>query len=57
MHAIGGMAAFIPSKTDLQFNEFAKKKTADDKTREIEDGFDGSWIAHPELVNLARDVY
>lgn len=56
-HAIGGMAAFIPSKTDQQFNEFAKKKTVEDKTREVNDGFDGSWVAHPDLVTIAREVF
>ena len=45
-HAIGGMAAFIPSK-DESVNEQAFAKVRDDKTREAGDGFDGSWVAHP----------
>jgi len=56
-HAIGGMAAFIPSKTDKKFNEFANAKVIEDKTRESNDGFDGSWVAHPNLVGIAREVF
>ena len=48
-HAIGGMAAFIPSK-DPEVNEAAFQKVLDDKTREAADGFDGSWVAHPGMV-------
>ena len=55
-HAIGGMAAFIPSK-DPEVNEEAFAKVRDDKTREAGDGFDGSWVAHPGLVrDLPRGV-
>jgi malate synthase len=56
-HAIGGMAPFIPSKSDAKFNEFAKKRTVEDKTREVGDGFDGSWVAHPDIVDVARAVF
>ncbi len=56
-HAIGGMAAFIPSRTDKAINEVAFKKIVDDKTRELGDGCDGSWVAHPDLVKIARDVF
>ena len=48
-HAIGGMAAFIPSR-DPEVNEAAFQKVRDDKTREAGDGFDGSWVAHPGMV-------
>ena len=50
-HAIGGMAAFIPSK-DEAVNKAAFDKVRDDKTREAGDGFDGSWVAHPGMVPL-----
>jgi malate synthase len=55
-HAIGGMAAFIPSK-DPATNEVAFAKVRDDKTREAGDGFDGSWVAHPGMVELCREVF
>ena len=55
-HAIGGMAAFIPSK-DEQTNEQAFAKVRDDKTREAGDGFDGSWVAHPGMVDLCAEVF
>jgi malate synthase len=55
-HAIGGMAAFIPSK-DEQVNEFAFKKLTEDKTREAGDGFDGSWVAHPGMVEACREAF
>ncbi|MEE2042891.1 malate synthase A, partial [Nocardiopsis tropica] len=48
-HAIGGMAAFIPSRRDAEVNEVAFAKVRDDKSRESGDGFDGSWVAHPDL--------
>jgi len=51
------MSAFIPSKTDKQANELALKKINDDKKREANDGFDGSWVAHPDLVKVARDIF
>lgn len=56
-HAIGGMAAFIPSRRDPQVNETALTKVRDDKTREAGDGFDGSWVAHPDLVPICREVF
>ncbi len=56
-HAIGGMAAFIPSRRDPQVNETALAKVRDDKTREAGDGFDGSWVAHPDLVDVCREVF
>jgi malate synthase len=55
-HAIGGMAAFIPSK-DPEVNEFAFKKLTEDKTREANDGFDGSWVAHPGMVEACREAF
>ena len=56
-HAIGGMAAFIPSRRDPQVNQTALAKVRDDKTREANDGFDGSWVAHPDLVPVCREVF
>src|SRR5438093_5118995 len=53
-HAIGGMAAFIPSRRDPEGNEVALRKVAEDKIREANDGFDGTWVAHPDLVPTAR---
>ncbi|MDQ4145110.1 MAG: malate synthase A, partial [Actinomycetota bacterium] len=53
-HAIGGMAAFIPSRKDPSLNETAFAKVHEDKSREAADGFDGSWVAHPDLVEVAR---
>jgi malate synthase len=55
-HAIGGMAAFIPSK-DPEVNEAAFQKVLDDKTREAADGFDGSWVAHPGMVEICREAF
>jgi malate synthase len=52
-HAIGGMAAFIPSRRDAEVNEVAFEKVKADKDREAADGFDGSWVAHPDLVPIA----
>ena len=56
-HAIGGMAAFIPSRRDSQINEIALAKVREDKIRESADGFDGTWVAHPDLVPLAKAVF
>jgi malate synthase len=53
-HAIGGMAAFIPSRRDEEVNAVAFEKVRADKDREAGDGFDGSWVAHPDLVPLCR---
>ncbi|MEU8838032.1 malate synthase A [Streptomyces roseus] len=52
-HAIGGMAAFIPSRKDAEANRVAFEKVKADKDREAGDGFDGSWVAHPDLVPIA----
>ncbi|WP_406863859.1 malate synthase A [Streptomyces sp. HUAS MG47] len=52
-HAIGGMAAFIPSRKDAEVNKVAFEKVKADKDREAGDGFDGSWVAHPDLVPIA----
>jgi malate synthase len=56
-HAMGGMAAFIPSRRDAAANELAMAKVRDDKQRESGDGFDGTWVAHPDLVPLATAVF
>ncbi|MGH3280520.1 MAG: malate synthase A [Trebonia sp.] len=55
--AMGGMAAFIPSRRDPAVNEIALRKVREDKTREAGDGFDGSWVAHPDLVPVCREVF
>ena len=55
--AIGGMAAFIPSRRDPEVNATALAKVRDDKQREAADGFDGSWVAHPDLVPVALEVF
>jgi malate synthase len=56
-HAIGGMAAFIPSRNDAEANEIALAKVREDKERESGDGFDGSWVAHPDLVPVCTEVF
>jgi malate synthase len=56
-HAIGGMAAFIPSRKDPEVNAVALAKVREDKERESGDGFDGTWVAHPDLVPVATDVF
>ena len=56
-HAMGGMAAFIPSRRDAAVNEAAMGRVRDDKERESHDGFDGTWVAHPDLVPLATEVF
>ena len=56
-HAIGGMAAFIPSRKDPEVNERAMAKVREDKERESAMGFDGTWVAHPDLVPVAREVF
>ena len=56
-HAIGGMAAFIPSRKDPEANEIALAKVREDKEREAGDGFDGSWVAHPDLVPVCTEVF
>ncbi len=56
-HAMGGMAAFIPSRKDPAVNERALVKVRQDKQREAGDGFDGTWVAHPDLVPVAAEVF
>ena len=56
-HAMGGMAAQIPIKNDPAANEAALDKVRADKQREAEDGHDGTWVAHPALVPVAREVF
>src|SRR6478735_3245472 len=55
--AMGGMAAFIPSRRDPEVNERAIAKVRQDKEREAGDGFDGSWVAHPDLVPVCQEVF
>jgi malate synthase len=55
--AIGGMAAFIPNRRDEEVNARALTKVREDKQREAGDGFDGSWVAHPDLVPVCREVF
>jgi malate synthase len=56
-HAMGGMAAFIPSRKDPGVNEVALSKVREDKEREAGDGFDGTWVAHPDLVPVAMEEF
>ena len=56
-HAIGGMAAFIPSRRDPEVNEIALAKVREDKEREAGQGFDGTWVAHPDLVPVAMEIF
>jgi malate synthase len=56
-HAIGGMAAFIPSRKDPEVNRTALAKVREDKEREAEQGFDGTWVAHPDLVPVALPCF
>ena len=56
-HAIGGMAAQIPIKNDAEANERALARVRADKLREVKDGHDGTWVAHPGLVPVARDIF
>jgi malate synthase len=55
--AIGGMAAFIPSRRDPEVNERAFAKVREDKQREAAAGYDGSWVAHPGMVDLCAEVF
>ncbi|MDB5214797.1 MAG: malate synthase [Myxococcaceae bacterium] len=57
VHAMGGMAAQIPIKDDPAKNEEALAKVRADKLREVTNGHDGTWVAHPGLVPLAREVF
>jgi malate synthase len=57
VHAMGGMAAQIPRKDDTEANQLAMDKVRADKLREVKDGHDGTWVAHPGLVALAREIF
>jgi len=54
---MGGMAAFIPSRRDADVNRVAMAKVKEDKEREAADGFDGTWVAHPDLVGVATEAF
>ncbi len=56
-HAVGGMAAFIPNRRDPAATEVALAKVHEDKRREAGQGFDGTWVAHPDLVAVAREEF
>jgi malate synthase len=56
-HAIGGMAAFVPDRTDPDRTRTALEQVRRDKQREAQDGYDGSWVAHPGLVSTCREVF
>ena len=56
-HAIGGMSAFIPNRKDPEITEKAFENVKNDKLREASMGFDGSWVAHPDLVSICKDVF
>jgi malate synthase len=56
-HAIGGMAAFIPNRRDPEVTATALERVREDKEREAGDGFDGTWIAHPDLAPVAMEVF
>ncbi|MBA3317954.1 MAG: malate synthase A, partial [Gemmatimonadales bacterium] len=56
-HAIGGMAAFIPSRRDAEVNANALARVREDKGREASDGYDGAWVAHPDLVPVVQEVF
>ncbi|MCB8943563.1 MAG: malate synthase A [Ardenticatenaceae bacterium] len=57
IHAMGGMAAQIPIKNDPEANEIALNKVRADKLREVQDGHDGTWVAHPGLVPIAKAIF
>ena len=57
IHAMGGMSAFIPVKNDPELNDRALDKVRQDKLREVKAGHDGTWVAHPGLVSVAKDVF
>jgi malate synthase len=56
-HAMGGMAALIPSRKDPEANEKALEGVRADKEREVSQGYDGTWVAHPDLVPVAREIF
>lgn len=57
VHAMGGMSAQIPVKNDPEANQVAMKKVREDKLREVKLGHDGTWVAHPGLIEIARDAF
>jgi len=57
IHAMGGMAAQIPIKSDPEANEKALEKVRQDKLREVKAGHDGTWVAHPGLVPVAKEIF
>jgi malate synthase len=57
VHAIGGMAAQIPIKNDYEANSQAFGKVRNDKESEVKNGHDGTWVAHPALVSVAKDIF
>jgi malate synthase len=57
IHAMGGMSAFIPIRADEAANQKALEKVREDKLREVKLGHDGTWVAHPGLVPVAREVF
>lgn len=57
VHAMGGMSAYIPNKRDPEANRIAMEQVRADKEREASDGHDGTWVAHPGLVALAKEVF
>lgn len=57
VHAIGGMAAQIPVKNDDEANNAAFEKVRKDKEREVKNGHDGTWVAHPALVSIAKEIF
>jgi len=57
VHAIGGMAAQIPIKNDYEANSIAFGKVRSDKEREVKNGHDGTWVAHPALVSVAKNIF
>lgn len=57
VHAIGGMAAQIPVKDDYEANSIAFEKVRNDKKREVKNGHDGTWVAHPALISVAKDIF
>jgi malate synthase len=56
-HAIGGMSAFIPNRRDPEVTALALEQVSEDKRREAGDGFDGTWVAHPDLIETARTEF
>jgi malate synthase len=56
-HAIGGMSAFIPNRREPEVTQIALARVHEDKEREAGDGFDGTWVAHPDLVPVAKEIF